>query len=219
MASRSVPAEASASDPFTASCAAPTLVLASTSVYRRELLARLQWPFATRSPEVDETPRPGEAPLALAGRLARAKAEAVASQVHDDAVVIGSDQVADLHGQALGKPGHHDGAVAQLRAMRGQEVRFHTAVCVTRPHTGYVGERVHTVSVRFRDLSDADIETYLQREQPYDCAGSAKCEGLGIVLLEAIHSHDPTALIGLPLIDTARLLREAGLDVLQPHRP
>lgn len=200
----------------------PRLVLGSTSPYRRELLARLGLPFECRGPGVDEAALPGEPPIAMAQRLARAKAEAVSRQITnelpqglaDDVVVIGSDQVADLNGQALGKPGSHARAVAQLQAMRGHSVRFHTAVCVCRARTGFVGTALQTVTVRFRTLSDAQIERYLLREQPYDCAGSAKAEGLGIVLLDAIESQDPTALIGLPLIDTARLLRQAGLDAL-----
>lgn len=194
--------------------ALPRLVLGSSSPYRRELLARLGQPFETRSPDVDETPQPGEMPLALARRLAEVKARAVAQGFDDDVVVIGSDQVADLDGRPLGKPGHHVAAVEQLRALSGQLVRFHTAVCVTRPRTGQVLRAISSVTVQFRALSDEAIETYLQREQPYDCAGSAKCEGLGIVLLERIDSDDPTALVGLPLIATSRLLREAGWDPL-----
>lgn len=189
------------------------LVLGSTSRYRRELLQRLGVPFDVASPEVDETPQPGELPAALAPRLALAKARAVAA-LHPDAVVIGSDQVADLHGQPIGKPGTHERAVEQLRAMSGQALVFHTALAVVRAATGF--ERVVDVPVRvrFRVLSDAEIETYLRTEQPYDCAGSAKSEGLGVTLLHAIESDDPTALIGLPLIKTCELLREAGWDPL-----
>ena len=201
--------------PAFASSAPPRLVLGSSSPYRRELLDRLGQPFETRSPDVDETPRPGETPQALACRLAEVKASAVAQGFECDVVVIGSDQVADLAGQPLGKPGHHAAAVAQLRALSGQLVRFHTAVCVVRPRTGQVLQALDSVTVQFRVLSDEVIETYLQREQPYDCAGSAKCEGLGIVLLERIDSNDPTALVGLPLIATSRLLREAGWDPLR----
>ena len=189
------------------------LVLASTSVYRRELLARLRLPFDVLAPAVDETPQPGESPAGLAERLAHAKAEAVAA-VRPEAIVIGSDQVAELDGQPIGKPGTHARAVGQLRAMRGRTVVFHTAVAVARPATGFVAVRRVPVTVRVRDLTDAEIETYLRLEQPYDCAGSAKCETLGIALLDAIASDDPTALIGLPLIATTALLREAGLDVL-----
>ncbi|TSE28581.1 Maf-like protein YceF [Tepidimonas thermarum] len=188
------------------------LILGSTSAYRRELLARLRLPFDTAAPDVDETPLPGEAPADLARRLARAKAQAVARR-HPQAIVIGSDQVADLDGAGLGKPGSHARAVAQLRAMRGRTVRFHTALAVVCAATGYAAEDVAVVEVRFRDLSDAEIERYLQAERPYDCAGSAKSEGLGIALLEAIVSDDPTALVGLPLIRTARLLRAAGVTL------
>ncbi len=194
------------------------LVLGSTSPYRRELLARLQWPFEVKSPEVDERPLAGEAPVQTALRLATLKARAVAQQCEGDAVVIGSDQVADLAGQALGKPGNHARAKAQLQAMRGQTVRFHTAVCVKRAATGFEQTALHTVAVQFRALSDEAIETYLRLEQPYDCAGSAKCEGLGIALLERIDSDDPTTLVGLPLIATTGLLHAAGLNVLdRPH--
>jgi len=189
------------------------LILGSTSRYRRELLERLRLPFETAAPEVDEMSRPGESPEALARRLALAKAQAVAARF-PQALVIGSDQVADLDGQPIGKPGTHERAVQQLRAMRGRTVVFQTALAVVCAATGFVGEDLAAVRVRFRDLSDADIERYLRAEQPYDCAGSAKAEGLGIALLEAIESDDPTALIGLPLIRTAALLHQGGLDVL-----
>ena len=191
----------------------PPLVLGSTSVYRRDLLQRLRLPFEVAAPQVDESPRPGEAPAALALRLALEKAREVAAR-HPGAVVIGADQVADLAGQAMGKPGTHARAVAQLQALRGQWVSFHTAVAVLRPDTGFEQVQLAPVRVRFRALSDADIARYLALEQPYDCAGSAKCEALGIALLEAIESDDPTALVGLPLIRTCRMLREAGIDVL-----
>ena len=184
------------------------LILASTSTYRRELLARLRLPFDVARPEVDESPRPGESPAALAERLAIAKAGAIASR-EPRATVIGSDQVAELDGSALGKPGSRDGAVAQLGAMSGREIRFRTAVCVQRdsepPRIA-----MDTTTVRFRTLSLAEIERYVDAEQPFDCAGSFKSEGLGIALFDAIESSDPTALVGLPLIATARLLREAG---------
>ncbi len=193
----------------------PSLILGSSSRYRRELLERLRLPFDVLAPEVDETPRAGELPAALAQRLALAKARAV-STAHPDAVVIGSDQVADLDGAPVGKPGTHERAVAQLRAMRGRSVVFQTAVAVVRASTGYVGTALVPVTVRFRTLTDAEIEHYLRTEQPYDCAGSAKCETLGIALLEAIESDDPTALVGLPLIRTSALLREAGIDPLAP---
>ncbi len=186
------------------------LVLGSTSRYRRELLARLNVAFDVAAPDVDETPLPSEAPRALALRLALAKARAVARQ-HPAALVIGSDQVADLAGQPLGKPGSHERAVQQLRQMRGQTVIFQTAVAVVCAATGFEQVDLAPVEVKFRPLSDDEIERYLQAEQPYDCAGSAKSEGLGIALLDAIHSDDPTALIGLPLIRTCRMLRAAGL--------
>ena len=186
------------------------LVLGSTSRYRRELLTRFRLPFDCASPDVDETPQPGEAPAALALRLALAKAHAVAAQ-YPDAIVIGSDQVADLNGQPLGKPLVHDKAVAQLRAMSGQSMHFHTAVAVVCQATGFAEADTVVVRTVFRSLNDAEIERYLRAEEPYDCAGSAKSEGLGITLLDAIESDDPTALIGLPLIRTARLLRAAGV--------
>ena len=186
------------------------LLLGSTSVYRRELLQRLRLPFTVAAPAVDETPLPSEPPAQLAQRLALAKAHAVAT-LHPEAVVIGSDQVADLAGQPLGKPGDHARATAQLQRMRGHTVVFHTAVAVVCHASGFVQTDLAPVRVRFRELSDAEIERYLRAEQPYDCAGSAKSEGLGISLLEAIDSDDPTALIRLPLIRTCRLLRAAGL--------
>jgi septum formation protein len=190
-----------------------SLVLGSTSRYRRELLERLRVPFEVAAPDVDETPLPNETPLALAQRLALAKAQSVAA-LHPHAVVIGSDQVADLHGEPLGKPGTHAHAVAQLRRMRGQVVVFQTALAVVCKETGFVQQDVAAVNVLFRDLSDAEIEAYLLAEQPYDCAGSAKSEGLGIALLERIDNDDPTALIGLPLIRTARMIRAAGVKLL-----
>ena len=192
-----------------------TLILGSTSRYRRELLQRLRLPFDVIAPEVDETPFAAEAPAALALRLAMAKAQAVAVR-HPDAIVIGSDQVADLDGQPMGKPETHDRAVAQLRRLSGREAVFQTAVAVVRQDTGYAQALLASVRVRFRVLGDAEIEHYLRAEEPYDCAGSAKSEALGIALLDAIDSDDPTALIGLPLIRTCKLLREAGLDPLQP---
>ena len=193
--------------------AAPRLVLASTSPYRRELLQRLRLPFVVISPQVDEAAATGEAPAALAQRLALAKANAVAAR-EPNAIVIGSDQVAELDGIALGKPGSHDRATQQLRSMSGRAVRFHTAVAVVRASSGFLQQALVTVTVRFRQLSDLEIERYLLLEQPYDCAGSAKCETLGIVLAAAIESDDPTALVGLPLIRTSAMLRAAGLDPL-----
>ncbi len=170
-------------------------------------------PFSVHSPDVDETPQPDETPAPLALRLALAKARAV-SALHPSAVVIGSDQVADLGGEPLGKPGDHDRAVAQLRRMRGKTVIFQTAVAVVCQASGFEEALLAQVRVRFRPLSDEAIEHYLLAEQPYDCAGSAKSEGLGIALLESIDSDDPTALIGLPLIRTCRLLEAAGIDLL-----
>jgi septum formation protein len=189
------------------------LILASTSRYRRELLARLHMPFEVRSPEVDETPAPRERPSETARRLALAKAEAIAADDRE-AVVIGSDQVADLDGRSIGKPGSHARATEQLRSMRGRTVIFHTAVAVVCRATDFSEVQLASVSVRFRDLADAEIEHYLLTEEPYDCAGSAKAETLGIALLDAIESDDPTALIGLPLIRTCALLRRAGIDPL-----
>ncbi len=193
----------------------PPLILASTSRYRHELLSRLRLPFEALSPQVDEAALPDEAPAALAQRLALAKAWAVASK-RPHAVVIGSDQVADLGGQALGKPGTHARAVQQLRSLRGHKVLFHTAVAVVHAGTGFEKAALSSVAVSFRMLGDDEIEHYLRTEQPYDCAGSAKCETLGIALLSAIDSDDPTALVGLPLIRTSELLRQAGIDPLRP---
>jgi len=193
--------------------APPRLILASTSRYRRELLQRLRLPFETVAPEVDEAADAAEAPAATARRLALAKAVAVARR-EPQAVVIGSDQVAELDGAALGKPGNHARAVQQLRTMSGRAVRFHTAVALTCAASGFLQQALVTVTVRFRALSDGEIEQYLLLEQPYDCAGSAKCETLGIALTEAIESDDPTALVGLPLIRTSAMLRAAGLDPL-----
>ena len=192
----------------------PPLILASTSRYRSELLERLRLPFLVVAPEVDETPLPGEAPAALAQRLALAKARAVAA-LHPQAVVIGADQVADLDGQPLGKPGTHERAVAQLQRLSGRQAVFHTAVAVVRADTSFEEVTLAPVTVHFRTLGGAEIEHYLRLEEPYDCAGSAKCETLGIALLEAIVSDDPTALVGLPLIRTSRMLRDAGIDVLR----
>lgn len=189
------------------------LVLGSTSRYRQELLSRLRVPFKTVSPGVDETPLPGEVPQALALRLALAKAREVA-QRFPEAVVIGSDQVADLDGIALGKPGTHERAVAQLRCMQGQTVIFQTAVAVVCLASGFEQVNLAPVRVVFRRLTDAEIERYLLAEQPYDCAGSAKSEGLGIALLERIDNDDPSALVGLPLIRTCQMLRAAGVQIL-----
>jgi len=188
----------------------PPLILASTSVYRRELLQRLRIPFEVISPKVDETPLTGESTLDLALRLANAKAAAVA-KAHPHAWVIGSDQVADLCGAAIGKPGNFEKALAQLQMMRGQTVTFHTALCLMK---GDIQTTLNIpTQVTFRNLSDEILESYLLAEEPYDCAGSAKSEGLGISLLESIKSDDPTALIGLPLVALSSLLRDAGFVI------
>ncbi len=189
------------------------LILGSTSRYRKELLTRLRIPFETASPDVDETPHSNESPKDLALRLALAKARAVALK-YPEAVVIGSDQVADLEGTPLGKPGNHANAILQLQRMRGKTVIFQTALSVVCIATGFERTDLAEVKVKFRYLSDAEIETYLRAEEPYDCAGSAKSEGLGIALLDAIDNDDPTALIGLPLIRTCQMLREAGVKLL-----
>ena len=190
-----------------------SVILGSTSVYRRELLSRLRIPFDVQAPEVDETPIRGESPLQLAQRLALAKAHAVA-QKFPESVVIGSDQVADLDGLALGKPGNFDRATAQLRQMRGKTVVFQTAVAVVCHASGFAAQDCAAVNVVFRDLTDDEITAYLLAETPYDCAGSAKSEGLGIALLASIDNDDPTALVGLPLIRTCNMLRAAGVKLL-----
>lgn len=189
------------------------LILASTSPYRRELLERLRIPFSVEPPEVDEAALPGETPQALAHRLAIAKAEAVAARF-PESLVIGSDQVAELDGEPLGKPGDHARAVAQLQRMRGRTLVFHTAIAICCSASQHRAHDLASARVGFRQLSDEAIEKYLQAERPYDCAGSAKSEALGIALLDFIESDDPTTLIGLPLIRTARLLRAAGVDLL-----
>jgi septum formation protein len=189
------------------------VILGSTSRYRKELLSRLQIPFDTAAPNVDETPHHHESPKDLAMRLALAKAHAVALK-NPQAVVIGSDQVADLEGEPLGKPGNHANATLQLQRMRGKTVIFQTALSVVCLTTRFEKTDLAAVKVKFRDLSDSEIESYLLAEEPYDCAGSAKSEGLGIALLESIESDDPTALIGLPLIRTCLMLREAGVNIL-----
>jgi septum formation protein len=194
---------------------APRLILASSSAYRRELLARLRLPFEAIAPHIDEAPLAGEAPPATAMRLARAKAAAIAAR-EPGALVIGSDQVATLDGEQIGKPGSHEAALAQLRKMRGREVVFHTALClwdgrVADPARAAQVQDVRVV-VAFRDLPDAELDAYLRIEQPYDCAGSAKNEGLGIALLERIDNSDPTALTGLPLIALTTMLRKAGVS-------
>jgi septum formation protein len=189
----------------------PRLILASNSAYRRELLARLQLPFEAIAPEIDETPHPGETPDATALRLAREKAAAVAAS-HPDALVIGSDQVATLDGRQIGKPGDHARALAQLQTMRGRQVVFHTALCLWDGRDGTFQLENVWAFVTFRDLPDHELDAYLRIEQPYDCAGSAKNEGLGIAILERIDSSDPTALTGLPLITLSSMLRRAGVS-------
>jgi septum formation protein len=196
------------------SAAAP-LILASSSAYRRELLSRLQLPFEVVPPDIDETPLPGEGPAATALRLARDKAAAVARQ-RPGCIVIGSDQVATLDGMQIGKPGDHAHALAQLQLMRGRQVIFHTALCVWdgRAADADVSAQIEDVQtvVTFRDLPDAELDAYLRIEQPYDCAGSAKNEALGIAILEKIDSNDPTALTGLPLIALTGMLRAIGVS-------
>jgi len=189
----------------------PRLVLASTSAFRRELLARLRIPFEVASPETDESELPGESPAETAERLAVAKAQAVAARF-PDALIIGSDQVAWLGAQRFGKPLTHERAVAQLRAMRGRTVIFHTGLCLLNSATGNIQVRGVPTEVAFRPLEDAEIERYLRKEQPYQCAGSAKSEGLGISLLASMRGDDPNALIGLPLIALCEMLRREGVE-------
>lgn len=197
-----------------ASNSPPRLVLASSSRYRRELLERLRIPFDVIAPHIDETPSDGETPEATAVRLSIAKARAAAAKA-PGALVIGSDQVATFDGRQIGKPGTHTKAVAQLQSMRGRSVDFHSALCLLDSRTDDVQSADIVTRVQFRDLSDAEIEAYLRAETPYDVAGSAKSEGLGITLLEAIDSNDPTALVGLPLIELSRMLRRAGFPLLE----
>ena len=199
----------------TAQIAPQRLVLASSSAYRKELLSRLQLPFEVAVPDIDEAPLPGETPSATALRLAREKAAAVAAKL-PGCIVIGSDQVATLDDEQIGKPGNHANALAQLQKMRGREVVFHTALCVwdgraTDPAAAAQVEDIRTI-VKFRDLLDAELDAYLRIEQPYDCAGSAKNEALGIAILERIDSSDPTALTGLPLIALTGMLRKIGVS-------
>lgn len=196
-----------------AQAAVPKIILASTSRYRHALLSRLGLPFDTVAPHVDETPLPGELAVALSARLAREKAAAVALR-HRDAIVIGSDQVATLDGDVIGKPGDHPRALAQLQRMRGRTVIFHTAIAVHDTRDGRVQLATVPTEVRFRALPDDTLDAYLRAEQPYDCAGSAKSEGLGIVLLEQVRSDDPTALIGLPLVTLSSMLLECGYPLI-----
>lgn len=194
----------------TAAVTPPSLILGSSSRYRRALLERFGLPFTVDAPDIDETPHAGELPRTLALRLAQTKAQRIAAR-HPEAVVIGSDQVVDLDGEAVSKPGDHARATAQLQRLSGRTVTFYTGLAVICAARGFHQTDMAEIHVRFRALDDATIERYLLAERPYDCAGSAKSEGLGITLLESLESDDPTALIGLPLIRTARLLRAAGI--------
>ena len=189
------------------------LLLASSSIYRRELLQRLQLPFTVASPQVDETPLAGEAPQATALRLAQAKARKVGHD-HKDALIIGCDQVAMLDGEQLDKPLVHDRAIEQLRKMRGRRVVFHSALCLYNVQADRMQAQVVPYEVEFRQLSDVQIENYLRKEEPYQCAGSAKSEGLGIALIAAMHGNDPNALIGLPLIALIDMLHNEGVNAI-----
>lgn len=191
----------------------PKIVLASTSLFRRELLSRFGFAFEVADPAVDETPLAGEKPEASALRLSEAKARAVAEQF-PDALIIGSDQVACLDDQVFGKPGSHENAVRQLQTMRGRQVNFFTGLCLLNSRTGKAQVRGVPTLVTFRELTDQEIENYLLREQPYNCAGSAKSEGLGIALIEKMEGDDPNALIGLPLIALCNLLRTENFNVI-----
>ncbi|MBK9446887.1 MAG: septum formation inhibitor Maf [Betaproteobacteria bacterium] len=191
----------------------PTLVLASTSPFRRELLGRLGISFVTAAPDTDETPLPGETPETTALRLSEEKAKAVAKDF-PQSLIIGSDQVAVLDGKIYGKPGTHERAVEQLRAMRGRSVNFFTGLCLYNAATNTARTVGIPTLVTFRDLSDEEIENYLRREQPYNCAGAAKSEGLGIAIIARMQGDDPNALVGLPLIALCTLLREEGVAVL-----
>ena len=193
----------------------PSLILASTSRYRAELLRRLQLRFDVRAPEVDETPLPDESPPDLALRLALAKAKAVANKI-GSGLVIGSDQVAHCDGNMLGKPGGHDAAVAQLRLMRGRKATFDTALALVNATSGHAQTALVSTVVTLRQASDAEIEAYVTIDRPYDCAGSAKSEGLGIALMESIEGDDPTALVGLPLIALTRMLRAENVHLFTP---
>lgn len=189
------------------------LILASTSIYRSQLLSTLQIPFKTAAPDIDETPLPGESAEQTSRRLSQAKAQAVA-KVFPDALIIGSDQVALLDGRQIGKPLTHDNAVCQLRAMRGKTVTFYTALTLFNASSGEMQTDVATTQVSFRNLNDDEIERYLKKEQPYHCAGSAKSEGLGIALISRIQGDDPNALIGLPLISLVSMLAKQGVSAL-----
>jgi len=190
-----------------------TLILASSSIYRRELLTRLCIPFTVESPDVDETPLPQESPAQTALRLAQAKARKV-GQRHQNALIIGCDQVAVLDGLQLGKPLIHDVAMNQLRMMQGRTVVFHSAICIYNSQTSNLQSAIVPYEVKFRQLDDTEIERYLLKEQPYHCAGSAKSEGLGIALIEHMRGDDPNALIGLPLITLINMLKQEGVNVI-----
>ena len=191
----------------------PRIVLASTSRYRRELLARLGLPFDVAAPEVDETPHPSESSSQTALRLAEKKARAVAGDF-PDSLVIGSDQVLMLGNEQLGKPGNFENAFLQLKKMQGKAMVFHTALCLLNSRTGNLQLRDVPTTIHLRNLSDAQIESYLHKEQPYDCAGSARSEGLGIALIARYETADPNALIGLPLIALTEMLVNEGVDPL-----
>jgi septum formation protein len=191
----------------------PPLILASSSIYRRELLTHLQIAFTCISPDVDETVLPGERPEQTALRLAQEKAKKIATE-NPQALIIGCDQVATLDGIQLGKPLNHDNATRQLRMMRGREVTFHSALCLYNAKTANMQAEVVPYLVKFRDLTDVQIESYLLKEQPYHCAGSAKSEGLGIAIIEKMTGDDPNALIGLPLIQLVTMLYREGVNVI-----
>ncbi len=188
------------------------LILASSSIYRQQLLQRLRLPFTAVSPDIDETPRPTEHAADTALRLAEQKARALAGRF-PDALIIGSDQVAILNGEVISKPGNHANAVQQLTAASGRSVYFHTALCLLNSENAEVQTKIASNEVKFRRLTAEQIERYLRAEKPYDCAGSAKCEGLGIALIESIRGDDPNALIGLPLIELTTMLMRAGVSV------
>ena len=189
------------------------LILASTSPFRRELLSRLGIPFAVANPQTDESAQPGEQPEALALRLSEAKARAVANE-YPDALIIGSDQVATVDGKVFGKPGSHERAVEQLKQLSGKTVNFFTGLCLLNSRTGEADVRGIPTLVTFRDLTEQEIENYLRREPAYNCAGSAKSEGLGIALMSSMRGDDPNALVGLPLIALCDMLRRQGMAVL-----